>query len=115
MPLVSNVVYRFSCPREADLIYIGKSTRHLVTRVKEHWALNSTTRKNAVEEHILDCNSCVKTDDILKPFSVLRKCTSVYDTKNHEALLVKKYPPRLNRQIYGNGSSFLLKIFWLIR
>ena len=48
-PLVSNVVYRFSCPRDADLIYIGKSARHLVTRVTEHRALNSTTRKSAAD------------------------------------------------------------------
>ena len=66
---MSNVVYRFLCPREADLINIGKSARHLVTRVKEHWALNSITRKSAVKEHILDCNNCVKSDDILKSFS----------------------------------------------
>ena len=84
-PLVSNVVYRFSYPREADLIYIGKSARHLVTRVKEHWALNSTTRKSANKKHILNCINCVKSDDILKPFSILRKCTSGYDTKIHEA------------------------------
>ena len=66
---MSNVVYRFSCPREADLTYIAKSARHLVTREKEHWSLNSITRKSAVKEHILDCNNCVKYD-ILKPFSI---------------------------------------------
>ena len=110
-PLVSNVVYRFSCPREADLTYIGKSARHLVTRAKEHWSLNSITRKSAVKEHILDCNNCVKSDDILKPFSILRRCSSDYDAEIHEALLIKKYKPKLNRQLYGNGSSFLLKIF----
>ena len=110
-PPVSYIVYCFSCPREADLIYIGKSAMHLVTRVKKHWALNSTTRKSAVKEHILDCNNCVKYDDILKPYSILRKCTSDYDTKIHEALLIKKYKPKLKRQLYGNGSSFLLKIF----
>ena len=115
LPLGSNAVYRFSCPREADLIYIGKSARHLVTRVKEHWALNSIPRNSAVKEHILDCNNCVESDDILKPFSILRNCTSDYDTKIYEALLIKKYKPKLNRQLYGNGSSFLLKIFWLIR
>ena len=103
--------YLDSCRREADLIYIGKSAMHLVNRVKEHSALNSTTRKSAVKKHILDCNNCVKSGDILKPFLILRKCTSDYDTKNHEALLIKKYKPRLNRQLHGNGSSLLFKIF----
>ena len=34
--LLSNVVYRFSCPCDAGLTYISKSTRHVVTRAKEH-------------------------------------------------------------------------------
>ena len=34
--LLSNIVYRFSCPCDVDLTYIGKSTRHVVTRAKEH-------------------------------------------------------------------------------
>ena len=108
---MSNVVYRFSCPRELDLTYIGKSARHLVIRAKKRWSLNSITRKNAVKEIILDCNNCVKSDDILKPFSILHSCSSDYDTKIHEALLIKKYKPKPNRQLYENGSSFLLKIF----
>ena len=92
-PLVSIVVYRFSCLREADLVYIGKSASLLVTRVKVHWVLNSITRKSTVKEHILDCNSWVKSDDILKPFSILRKRTSDYDNKIHEAVLIKNTNP----------------------
>ena len=76
-PVVFNVVYRFLCPRKADLTNIGKSARHLVTRAKEHWSLNSLTRKSAVKKHILDCNNCVKSDDIIQPLpfyvSVLRQ------------------------------------------
>ena len=48
----------------ADRNYIGKSARHLVTRAKEQWPLNSITRKSAVKEHILDRNISVKSDDI---------------------------------------------------
>ena len=47
-PLVSNVVYRFSCPREVDLTYIGKSARHLVTKAKEHWSLTLSGRGRGV-------------------------------------------------------------------
>ena len=96
MPLVSNVVYRFSCLLEEDLTYIGKSTRHLVTIAKELASINSITKKSAVKEHILDCNNCVKSDDILNPFSILHRWSSDYDTKIHEALLIKKYKPKLN-------------------
>ena len=90
-PLVSNVVYRFSCPREADLTYIGKSARHLVTRAKEHWSLNSITRKSAVKEHILDCNNCVKSQFYV---GVIQTTTPI-----HEALLIKKDKPKINMQL----------------
>ena len=92
--ILNHVLLRLWCPmlsigfhaREADLIYIGKSARRLVTRVKEYWALNSITQKSALKEYNLDCNNCVKSDDILKPFSILRKCTLDYVIKIHEAL-----------------------------
>ena len=31
--------------------------------------------------------------------------------RSHEALLIKKFKPKLNRQLYDNGCSFLLKVF----
>ena len=33
---MANVVYKFKCLRDANNIYIGKTIRHLATRVKEH-------------------------------------------------------------------------------
>ena len=36
MPLMANVVYQFTCLRDANSTYIGKTIRHLATRVKEH-------------------------------------------------------------------------------
>ena len=42
--LLSNVVYRFSCPCDVGLTYIGKSTRHVVTRAKEHLNLGSSVK-----------------------------------------------------------------------
>ena len=36
LPLLANVVYKFKCLRDANNIYIGKTIRHLATRVKEH-------------------------------------------------------------------------------
>ena len=89
--------------------YQGKSARHLVTRVKEHWASKRTTGKSAVKEHILDCNNCVKSDDILKSFSILRKYTSDYDTKIHEALLIKKYKPKLKQAAIWKRLFVLVK------
>ena len=36
LPLLANVVYKFQCLRDVDKVYIGKTRRHLATRVKEH-------------------------------------------------------------------------------
>ena len=36
LSLMSNVVYKFNCSCDADLSYIGMTTRHLSVRVREH-------------------------------------------------------------------------------
>ena len=101
--LLSNVVYRFSCPCDAGLTYIGKSTRHVVTRAKGNLNLGSSV-KSKIKEHIIECNLCNKKD-------VIKKCSSDYNCKIYEALLIKKYQSKLNEQLHENGSSFLLQLF----
>ena len=78
--LLSNVVYRFSCPCDAGLTYIGKSTRHVVTRAKEHLNLGSSI-KSKIKDHIIECNLCNKKvmDSLIHRFSVTKKCSSNYD------------------------------------
>ena len=106
---LSNVVYRFSCPYDVGLTYIGKSTCHVVTRAKERLNLGSSV-KSKMKEHIIEFNFCNKrdTDSLMYRFVVIKKCLSDYDCKIHEALLFKKHQPKLNKQQYENGSSFLL-------
>ena len=110
--LLSNVVYRFSCPCDAGLTYFGKSTRHVITRAKEHLNLCSSV-KSKIKHHIIECNLCNKKDmdSLINRFSVIKKSSSDYDCKIHEALIIKKYQPKLNKQMYENGSSFLLQLF----
>ena len=38
-------------------------------------------------------------------------CKSEFHTRIHEDLIVRKPSPNLNRQLYANGTSFLLNIF----
>ena len=49
--LSSNVVYKFSCPRDTAISYIGYNTRHLITKAHEHLNLNSIA-KSAIKDHI---------------------------------------------------------------
>ena len=111
LPLMSNVVYCFSCPCDVGKTYIGMSSRHLAVRAKEHLNL-SNNKKSAIKDHLLHCNVCSEIDISLdSSFTVLKKCSSEYDTKIHEAFLIKRHRPFLNKQLYANGCSVLLKIF----
>ena len=58
MQLSSNVVYKFSCPCDMAICYIGYTTSHLITRAHEHLNLNSIA-KTAVKD---SCSHCSKTD-----------------------------------------------------
>ena len=102
--------YKFTCSCDTNLTYIGMSSRHLSTRVREHLNLNSK-QKSSIKDHIAACNFCSKTKIGIDSFKIIRKCRSDYDTKIHEALLIKKHSPGLNRQLYASGASFLLQVF----
>ena len=72
----------------------------------------------------LICAYCIKTlqDKITKtksfPLSSLqtfnsvitRKCESEFQSKIHEALIIKKLSPKLNRQMYANGAYLVVNI-----
>ena len=53
--LVSNVVHKFSCSCDANMSYIGMTTRHLGTRIQEHL---QSKGKSAIRDHIDDCQFC---------------------------------------------------------
>ena len=48
--LKSIVVNKFTCSRDVNTTYIGMSTRHLVTRVREHLQLNSSPAKSPISQ-----------------------------------------------------------------
>ena len=86
------------------------STQHLITRVREHLDFNSIQR-SAIKDHILSCDVCSDVQHGIKSFTVIKKCQSKFHTKIHEALLIKKDTPKLNRQLYAKGKFFLLQVF----
>ena len=104
------VVYKFTCPGDPETTYIGHTNRSLRERVAEH--LNIKTGKSAVSTHIAQCDACCKAGVSIKDFAILRHCRKKWDTPIHEALLIKKENPNLNRQsLESGGYSFTLKIF----
>ena len=41
-----------------------------------------------------------------------KECKPNFHTKIHEALFIKKFNLGLNRQLFANGSSFLINVFF---
>ena len=87
------------------------STCHLSFRVGEHLGFHLKT-ESSVKDHILSCDICANSKFNGNSFKIIKKCNSNFETKIHEALLIKKL--RLNRQLFVNGSSFLLNIFYIV-
>ena len=63
------------------------------------------------KEHIKKCSSCKNQPNNMKQFEIIRKCQTSYEAKIHEALVIKRSNPVLNKQMYANRRSFLLNVF----
>ena len=103
--LLTKVVYKFVCSRDANVTYIGYTNRTLKERVAEH-----RTSCTAVSNHASNCPSCkngISVDD----FHVLKKCRNKYDTMIFEAMFIQRQNPVLNRQLIKPGRSFTLRVF----
>ena len=102
-----NVVYRFKCLRDADTSYIGKTERHLVARVAEHLRPKG---KGHIKKHLDKCTVC-KNGVSIDNFEILKTARKPLELSIHEALLIKKFQPKINKQMFANGASHQLKIF----
>ena len=105
LPLLANVVYKFQCLRDAKQTYIGKTMRHLATRVKEH-----TQSKSAIHDHISVCKQC-KESISCDSFKILDSGRNDFEISVKEALHIRYKKPSLNKQLYTNGASFILNVF----
>ena len=105
LSLLANVVYKFQCLRDANVAYIGKTKRHLATRVKEHGHSSS-----AVFDHLSTCSTC-KSKYSANCFKILQRGKNDLDITIKEALHIKYNRPSLNKKLYTQGTSFVLKIF----
>ena len=108
--LCSNVVYKFSCSCDTNKTYIGMSSRYLISRVQEHLNFKNL-QDSVIKNHILLCRKCSNNRFNENNFIIIRKYKSEFSSKIHEALLIKKLSPKLNRQMFANTTSYLLNIF----
>ena len=103
--LKANVVYKFDCLCDINISYIGKTKRHLATRIKEH-----RSEKSAIGQHLQTCHTCDHNFNE-NQFKILSTGNSDFDCKIREALLIKSEKPTLNQQLFQNGSTFILCVF----
>ena len=85
-------------------------TRHLSIRLGEYLGFHLKT-ESSFKYHIMFCDIRTNNKYNVNLFKMIKKCNFNFETKIHEALLIKKHNPGLNRQIFASGSSFLLSIF----
>ena len=106
----SKVIYKFTCSRDVNVTYIDTSARHLSIRAGEHLKVSRSGR-SAIKKHIRKCSSCKTQPNNMKQFEIIRKCQTSYEAKIHEALVIERSNPVLNKQLYANGVLFLTNMF----
>ena len=86
------------------------TTRHLDVRPCEHLVL-AGPHKSAIKDYTCACAICRDKKYTVNSFQILKRCHTEYETKIQKALQIKKLNPKLNKQLYAEGASFLLSIF----
>ena len=82
-----------------------------MTRVSEHVELHKEDPKSEIKSHIYNCAACHSCFLGVDNFEILKRCRNNYDTKICEALRIKQFKPKLNKQLLTKGSSYFLKVF----
>ena len=91
----SFVVYKFACAN-CGIRYVGRTHKHLDTRVDEHFGRKSSS----VFQHINDPknNNCKTKYDKTNCFSIIDNARSDYELAIKEGLHINRLEPELNRQ-----------------
>ena len=92
--LRSRVVYKFQCA-SCNACYIGETTRHLSTRIREHLVSDKSSH---IYKHLQESETC-KNSCSAESFTILDYATSKFQIKIKEALYIKWDNPSLNRQL----------------
>ena len=102
----SDVVYEFKCLGDPGTQYIGYTSRSLGERAKEH--LKGGTR---ISDQIGQCMKCNNNIITVDNFNILKNCRSKTESMIYEAILIKRFSPKLNLQLVKPGLTHHLKIF----
>ena len=93
--LRSNVVYKFTCA-SCNSCYVGETSRHLSTRIREHLNRDRTSH---IFEHLQQSVAC-RNSCSAECFEVIDRATTKFQVKIKEALHISWEQPALNKQLY---------------
>ena len=109
--LKTNLVYKFQCPCDKDVHYIGETERQFFRRILDHITCSTGQTPTAVCEHIRKCDRCAGHKNISDCFSIIRSCCR-QNILAQEALSIKVHRPSLNIQLGGfQGARTVARIF----
>ena len=107
--LRSHVVYQFEC-QCCNALYLGKTCRHLHTRISEHCGISALTgnplscvSKSSISDHSREAGHPIEPSD----FKIVTSANSNHNILIKESLLIAQTKPWLN----NNVRSFLLTLF----
>ena len=93
--LRAGVVYKFFCAG-CSACYVGETTRHFSTRVREH---TFSDRTSHVFKHLQNSEHC-RTLCSNDCFSILDHASTTFQLKIKEAIHIQWEKPTLNHQLY---------------
>ena len=107
--LAGSLVYKFQCLGDPDKAYIGKTKRYLHKRVTEHGRPGSAVYTHT--ESCSQCNEARETKTLRRAFTTVHRDSSDFHIQILEALYIASERPCLNKQLAGEGRSFMLNVF----
>ena len=113
VPLMSSLIYKYNCSR-CNSVYVGKTSRHLSTRVSEHIGVSyrtsvplssppfSAIRNHTQVNQVNHNNYSISPDE----FTIIDSAQTDFQLLKKESILIKQIQPNLN-----NMDSLVLKVF----
>ena len=93
--LRSRVVYKFACAG-CNACYVGETTRHFSTRVREHLV---SDRASHIFKHLENSEHCRALCSV-DYFHLLDHASTTFQLKIKEAFHIRREQPSLNQQLH---------------
>ena len=104
LELQSGLVYRLNC-QDCDSFYIGKTSRHLKTRMNEHKAgKGEGDNISSAYKHCQEFSHRIDYDNV----QILDRSSDYKKILIKEMLYIEKFKPDLNKQLHSQVFSLIL-------